>query len=118
VATILIMVGCLLAPVSELAVWAAGEISNTGRYVATMEPLAHNPAKYLVKGQSAYRLINSLKIVLPVLTLLLAAGVFVAHGRRRALIGAGLGLAASMLVPAAGLLIFRSPEISTGQRAL
>ena len=85
-----------------------------------MEPLAHNPAKYLVKAQSAYRLINSLKIVLPVLTLLplLAAGVFVAHGRRRALIGSGLGLAASMLVPAAGLLIFRSPEISTGQRAL
>jgi len=65
-------------------------------------------AKYLVKAQSAYRLINNLKIVLPVLTvLLLALGVFVARGRRRALIGAGLGLAASMLVPAAGLYVFR-----------
>ena len=43
-------------------------------------------AKYLVKAQSAYRLINNLKIVLPVLTLLLlAAGVFAARGRRRAL---------------------------------
>ena len=44
VATILIVVGCLLAPVSVLAVWAANEVSNTGRYVATMEPLVHNPA--------------------------------------------------------------------------
>jgi hypothetical protein len=66
-------------------------------------------AKCLVKAQSGYRLINDLKIVLPILTLLLllAFGVFAARGRRRALIGAGLGLAASMLVPAVGLLIFR-----------
>ena len=250
VATILIVIGCLLAPVSVLAVWAANEVGNTGRYVATMEPLARNPAiqnaltgkitaeittrlnvtsyadqaaaalssrglpkasallksvapsiasgvtgyihsevrkivtgprfaqawiqantvvhqelvkalsgqgsssvsvrngqvvvglgpfidvvkqdlarrgftlvskipavnptltlfsaRYLVKAQTGYRLINDLKIVLPVLTvLLLALGVFAARGRRRALIGAGLGLAASMLVPAAGLFIFR-----------
>ncbi len=65
-------------------------------------------AKYLVKAQSAYRLINNLKIVLPILTvLLLALGVFVARGRRRALIGAGLGLAASMVVPGVGLALFR-----------
>jgi hypothetical protein len=249
VATILIVIGCLLAPVSVLAVWAANEVGNTGRYVATMEPLASNPAiqnaltdkittaivtrlnvtgyadqaaaelssrglpkasallksvapsiasgaagfihgevrkivtgprfarawvqantlvhqelvkalsgqgssvsvkngqvvvglgpfidvvkqdlagrgftlvskipavnptvtlfsaKYLVKAQAGYRLINDLKIVLPILTvLLLALGVFVARGRRRALIGAGLGLAVSMLVPAAGLFVFR-----------
>jgi hypothetical protein len=256
VATVLIVLGCLLAPVSVLAVWAASEVGNTDRYVATMEPLAHNPAiqnaltnkitteittrlkvtgyadqaaaalsarglpkastllksvapsiasgvagyvhtavhkivtgprfaqawvrantvvhqelvkvlsgqggssvsvrngqvvvglgpfidvvkqdlakrgftlvskipainptltlfsaKYLVKAQSAYRLINNLKIVLPVLTLLLLAmGVFVARGRRRALIGAGLGLAASMLVPAVGLYIFRGIYLSS-----
>jgi hypothetical protein len=65
-------------------------------------------ATYLVKAQTGYRLINDLKIVLPVLTLLLLAlGVFAARGRRRALIGAGLGLAASMLVLAVGLFIFR-----------
>ena len=46
--------------------------------------------------------------MLPVLTLLLLAlGVFAARRRRRALIGAGLGLAASMLVLAVGLFIFR-----------
>ena len=66
-------------------------------------------AKDLGKAQAAYRLINTLKIVLPILALaLLAGGVYVARKRRRALIGAALGLAASMLVLAIGLLIARS----------
>ena len=66
-------------------------------------------AKDLGKAQAGYRLITTLKIVLPILALvLLAAGVWVARGRRRALIWATLGLAASMLVLAIGLLIARS----------
>jgi hypothetical protein len=65
-------------------------------------------SKDLVKAQSGYRLINDLKIVLPILSLLLLGlGVYVARGHRRALIGAGLGLAGSMIVLGAGLLIFR-----------
>jgi hypothetical protein len=65
-------------------------------------------SKDLVKAQSGYRLINDLKIVLPILSLLLLGlGVYVARGHRRALIGAGLGLAGSMFVLGAGLLIFR-----------
>jgi hypothetical protein len=250
VATVLIVLGCVLAPISVLGVWTANQVSNTDRYVANMEPLIHEPAiqnaltdkisaqltshlnvtsyvdqaagalnskgltragtllqtvapqingsvdgfihsqvhtivasqqfaqlwvtantaihqavvkalsgqgngsittsngkvvlnlgpfidlvkqdlvkrgftivekippinptfplfsdKYLVKAQTGYRLINDLKIVLPILALLLlAGGVYVARSHRRALIGAGLGLAASMLVLAAGLLIFR-----------
>jgi hypothetical protein len=256
VATILVVLGCLLAPISVLGVWAANQVSDTNRYVANMEPLVHEPAvqnaltdkitaqitshlnvtaytnqaaaqlnsrgltraggllqsvapqingavdgfihgqvhtivaspqfaqlwvtantaihrsvvkalsgqgngsittsngnvvlnlgpfidlvkqdlvkrgltivdkvpainptfplfsdKYLVKAQTGYRLINDLKIVLPILALLLlAAGVYVARGHRRALIGAGLGLAASMLVLAAGLLIFRSVYLNS-----
>jgi hypothetical protein len=71
-------------------------------------------AKYLVKAQTGYRLINNLKIVLPILTLLLlAAGVYIARGHRRALIGAGLGFAASMLVLGAGLTIFRSMYLNS-----
>jgi hypothetical protein len=63
----------------------------------------------LGKAQAGYRLITTLKIVLPILALaLLAAGVWVARGRRRALIWAALGLAGSMLVLAIGLLIARS----------
>ena len=38
------MVGCLLAPVSVLAVWTANQVSSTSRYVANVEPLVHDPA--------------------------------------------------------------------------
>ncbi len=76
--------------------------------------LALFTARDLVQAQTLYRLINDLKIVLPLLSLLLLGfGVFVARGHRRALIGAGLGLAASMLVLAAGLAIFRSVYLNT-----
>jgi hypothetical protein len=62
----------------------------------------------LTQAQTLYRLINNLKIVLPILTLvLIGAGVYVARSRRRALIGAGLGFAASMLVLGVGLQIGR-----------
>jgi hypothetical protein len=71
-------------------------------------------AEDLGKAQAGYRLIKTLKIVLPILALvLLAAGVWVARGRRRALIGAALGLAASMLVLAIGLVIARSIYLSS-----
>jgi hypothetical protein len=71
-------------------------------------------AKDLGKAQALYRLIKAARIVLIVLTLLLlAAGVWVARGRRRALIGAGLGLAGAMLVLAIGLLIARSIYLSS-----
>jgi hypothetical protein len=70
--------------------------------------LALFSSRELVKAQTAYRLINDLKIVLPILSLLLLGlGVYLARGHRRALIGAGLGFAASMLVLGAGLTIFR-----------
>ncbi|MFI5066444.1 MAG: hypothetical protein ACHP9Z_21045 [Streptosporangiales bacterium] len=65
-------------------------------------------AKYLVKAQSGYRLLNDLKIVLPILTLLLlGAGIYIARSHRRALIGAGLGFAASMVVLGIALAIGR-----------
>ncbi len=256
VATLLIVLGCLLAPVSVLAVWSANQVSDTSRYIANIEPLIHNPAiqnsltdnvtteitshlnvtgltnqaagllsakglprvgallktfgpaiassvdgfihgqvhkivtsaafarawtevntvahqqlvialsgqyngaisvsngkvtidlapfieivkkdlsargftlvnslpaihptlalfsaRDLVQAQTAYRLINDLKVVLPILSLLLMGlGVYIARGHRRALVGAGLGLAASMLVLGAGLAIFRGIYLNT-----
>jgi len=66
-------------------------------------------AKELVKAQSGYRALNDLKIVLPILSLLLlAAGIYIARSHRRALIGAGLGLAASMALLGVVLAIARS----------
>jgi hypothetical protein len=66
-------------------------------------------ATYLVRAQSIYRLLNLLKWVLPVVTLvLLAVGVYVAKGHRRALVGAGLGLAAAMLALAVAITVARA----------
>jgi hypothetical protein len=44
VATLLIFLGCVLAPVSVLGVWTANQVTSTDRYVANIEPLIHNPA--------------------------------------------------------------------------
>ncbi len=76
--------------------------------------LALFSSKTLVQAQTLYRLINDLKIVLPILSLvLIAAGVYIARGHRRALIGAGLGFAASMLVLGAALLIVRGVYLNS-----
>ena len=40
----LIVVGCLLAPLSVFAVWTANQVSNTDRYVANVAPLIHEPS--------------------------------------------------------------------------
>ena len=76
--------------------------------------LALFQAKDLGKAQTFYRLINTAKIVLPVLALILVgAGVYLARGRRRALIGAALGVAASMLVLAIALQIGRAVYLNS-----
>jgi hypothetical protein len=65
-------------------------------------------APNLAKAQQGYRLTQTLKWVLPFLALLLLGlGLYAARGRRRALIGAALGLAASMLVLGIALDIAR-----------
>jgi hypothetical protein len=40
---VLIVLGCLLLPLGGLSAWATYEIGDTGRYVATMGPLATGP---------------------------------------------------------------------------
>ena len=70
-------------------------------------------AKYLVKAQTLYRALTALKWILPFLALAcLAAGIYVARRHRRALVGAGLGVAASMIVLGVVLAIVRSLYLS------
>ena len=93
---------------------AKQDLAARGLTVVNKIPTVHATfalfsSKNLAKAQAGYRLINDLKIVLPAVTLALPGlGVFAARGHRRALIGAGLGFAASMLVLGAGLLIART----------
>ena len=100
-----------LAPLEAVA---KQDLVARGLTIADKIPIVHAtfalfPSKNLGKAQKAYRILNDLKIVLPIVTVaLLGLGVFAAPGRRRALIGAGLGFAASMLVLGAGLAIART----------
>jgi len=100
-----------LAPLETVA---KQDLVAHGLTVAAKIPIVHTKfalfsSKNLTKAQSAYRLINDLKIVLPIVTLLLLGlGVLAARGHRRALVGAGLGFAASMLILGAGLAVARA----------
>ena len=106
--------GQVTLDLAPLIAVAKQDLVARGLAIASKIPIVHVtfalfPSKNLTKAQSAYRLINDLKIVLPILTLvLLAGGVLAARGHRRALVGAGLGFAASMLVLGAGLAIARA----------
>jgi hypothetical protein len=44
VAALLIVLGCVLAPLAGVAVWARNQVTNTDRYLATVAPLASDPA--------------------------------------------------------------------------
>lgn len=66
-------------------------------------------ADTLVRAQTAYSTLNNVADFVPwVVLILLVVGVYLARNRFRALVGAGLGLAVSMVVLAAGLLVARS----------
>jgi len=106
--------GQVTLDLAPLIAVAKQDLVARGLTIADKIPIIHVtfalfPSRNLTKAQSAYRLINDLKIVLPIVTVaLLGLGVLAARGRRRALIGAGLGFAASMLVLGAGLAIARA----------
>lgn len=62
----------------------------------------------IVRAQRAFRLLDASATALPIVGLvLLAGGVFLARSRRRAVIGAALGVAGSMLLLSLGLAIGR-----------
>ncbi len=106
--------GQVTLDLAPLIAVAKQDLVARGLTIAGKIPIVHAtfalfPSKNLEKAQKAYRLINDLKIVLPIVTLvLLGLGVLIARRPRRALISAGLGLAASMVVLGAALLIARN----------
>jgi hypothetical protein len=68
----------------------------------------------LAKAQAGYRLVSTLKWVLPLVSFgLLALGIAAARRRRHGLLGAALGLAASMAVLALALAIVRAVYLNS-----
>jgi hypothetical protein len=103
---IVLNIGPLVTAAKQALVAHGFKLANSIPNVNATVPLFE--ARYLGKAQLGYRLLDRFSWVSPILVLLLlGAGVWVARGHRRALIGAGLGLAASMLVLAIGLEIGR-----------
>ena len=104
---VVLQLGPLITEVKERLVARGLTAADKIPTVNATFPLFEAPN--LARAQQGYRLVNTLKWVLPFLSLLLmAAGIFVARGRRRGLLGAALGLSASMLVLAIALQIARS----------
>ncbi|MFC8583826.1 hypothetical protein ACFUGD_04580 [Streptomyces sp. NPDC057217] len=66
-AVVLIVLGCLLAPLGIVAAWAADVVGDTDRYVATVAPLASDPA---VQDAAADRVTDALMERVDLTTLL------------------------------------------------
>jgi hypothetical protein len=99
-----------LAPFIDLT---KQRLSDAGLTAVDLVPEVHPTveiakADTLVRAQSAYTALDTVAQVLPwVVLLLFAVGVYLARNRFRALVGTGLGLALSMVVLAAGILVAR-----------
>lgn len=58
VAVILIVLGCVLAPLAVVSGWAKATVTDTDRFVATYAPLAHDPAIQSYVVSEAMTVIN------------------------------------------------------------
>jgi hypothetical protein len=100
-----------LAPFVDLA---KDRLSDAGLTAVSLVPDV-NPtielaqADTLVTAQNAYSTLDTVAGVLPwIVLILLAVGIYLARNRLRALVGTGLGIALSMVVLGAALLVARS----------
>ncbi|MFJ2186482.1 hypothetical protein ACIOJE_00795 [Kitasatospora sp. NPDC087861] len=66
-AVLLILLACVLTPLGAVAVWAKSQVGDTDRYVATMAPLARDPA---VKAAVTNRVTDAIMQQIPVDSLL------------------------------------------------
>jgi hypothetical protein len=104
---VVLNLGPIIAQVKDYLVAHGLSIASNIPTINATFPLFE--AKNLSKAQQAYRLDLTLKWVLPLLVLVfLAVGIYVARSRRRALIGAMLGLAGAMLFLGIALQIVRA----------
>jgi hypothetical protein len=110
-------IGPLVTQVKDNLVARGLTIADRIPAVSATFPLFEAPN--LAKAQQGYRLLTTLRWVLPIVALaLLAAGIWVARNRRHGLIGAALGLAASMLVLGIALTVARGIYLNSVPSAM
>lgn len=66
-AALLIVIGCIFAPLGAVAAWTADEVGNTDRYVDTVAPLASDPD---IQAAAANRVTNAVMEHIDLATLL------------------------------------------------
>jgi hypothetical protein len=109
---VVLNIGPLITQVKDTLVARGLTIADRIPVVNATFPLFAAPN--LEKAQQGYRLLTTLRWVLPILTLaLFAAGIWVARSHRHALLGSGLGLAVSMLVLGIALTIARGVYLNS-----
>jgi hypothetical protein len=109
---VVLNIGPLVTQVKDNLVARGLTIAEKIPAVSATFPLFEAPN--LAKAQQGYRLLNTLRWVLPFAALaLLGAGIWVARNHRHGLIGAALGLAASMLVLGIALTIARGVYLNS-----
>jgi hypothetical protein len=109
---VVLNLGPLITQVKDTLIARGFTIADRIPTVNATFPLFEAPN--LEKAQQGYRLLTTLRWVLPILTLILfAAGIWVARSRRHGLLGSGLGLAASMLVLGIALTIARGVYLNS-----
>jgi hypothetical protein len=111
--------GQVLASLGPFVKTVETDLGNSGFGLASKLPpvsptITLFSSRDLARAQTAYRLINRLRFVLPLTTVLcLGLGIYLARNRRRALLGASLGLVAAMFALGVGLEIARGVYLST-----
>jgi hypothetical protein len=109
---VVLNIGPLITQVKDTLVARGLTIADRIPVVNATFPLFEAPN--LEKAQQGYRLITTLRWVLPIVTLaLFAAGIGVARSRRHGFVGSGLGLAVSMLVLGIALTIARGVYLNS-----
>ena len=109
---VVLNIGPLITQVKDTLIARGLTVADKIPVVNATFPLFAAPN--LEKAQQGYRLITTLRWVLPIVTLLLfAVGIWVARSRRHGLLGSGLGLAASMLVLGIALTIARGVYLNS-----
>ncbi|MFD0431133.1 hypothetical protein ACFQ60_39040 [Streptomyces zhihengii] len=62
-ASVLLLVALLLAPLAVVAAWVDSQVSDTDRYVATVAPLAGDPAvQQVVTDRLTHRVVDNMDI--------------------------------------------------------